>query len=467
MRPALCLLISVLVLGMSVQLAVPGNATRSIMQVSQGQSIQRAIDSAAPNDTILVSPGVYYEHLAVYKPLHLMGWSRDTTIIDGGGMGPVILVNSSNVQISGFTIRNALTFGQGIYVKNVVHVNITLDNISAASDGDGISLDGSNNNTITDNIFSGNLYAVNATHSDYNLIARNKALGNIVGVQLWNSKNNVVADNTLRGGESGLFLYLAYQNLLVRNVAIKNSEIGVHLVNSTGNKIVENSFEFNRFGIDIQYSPGNTFYHNNIVSSSLYQVNFVSPTDKPLTTWDNETASCPSCVKAGNYWDDYRGVDTNHDGIGDTNLPADGVDYYPLIAPFAPLLLAVKFNASSVKGPAPLTITFTAHVLGGTLPYTYHWDFGDGVTASSPTTPHTYTQPGSYTVRLQISDYAGASDQDTVTITVESPAPPQLLNVPLLAAAVLGVSGAGFTAFFWRRRRRQAPKGPLSSKRHQ
>src|SRR6266487_3665044 len=208
MRLRLWLLTGLLLIGFAGQIAISGHAS------STTQSLQMQIDTAPSSGTVNVSPGTYSGTLVVNKPLHLIGASRDNTIIDGAGLSPVILVNSSDVQITGFTIRDALSYGQGILLKNADRVNITSNNISAASDGDGVSLDGSNNNDITGNIFSSNLNAVNATNSNYNLVARNSGTDNTVGVQLWNAGHNIVANNTWRGGESGLFLDMAYQNLI-------------------------------------------------------------------------------------------------------------------------------------------------------------------------------------------------------------------------------------------------------------
>jgi hypothetical protein len=33
----------------------------------------------------------------------------------------------------------------------------------------------------------------------------------------------------------------------------------------------------------------------------------------------------------GNYWSNYNGTDLDGDGIGDTKLPWEGVDYHPLM----------------------------------------------------------------------------------------------------------------------------------------
>ncbi len=58
-----------------------------------------------------------------------------------------------------------------------------------------------------------------------------------------------------------------------------------------------------------------------------------------------------------------------------------------------------------------IVTNFTAIVLGGVFPLSYHWDFNDSQTAtgSSQSILHTYTQPGNYTVTLTVTDSASNS----------------------------------------------------------
>ena len=79
-------------------------------------TIQAAVSNASSGDTVYVKNGVYREKIVVAIPLSLIGEDRQTTIIDGKGTGIVIQINSNNVEVANFTIRNAGAspwFGQG------------------------------------------------------------------------------------------------------------------------------------------------------------------------------------------------------------------------------------------------------------------------------------------------------------------------------------------------------------------
>ncbi len=56
---------------------------------------------------------------------------------------------------------------------------------------------------------------------------------------------------------------------------------------------------------------------------------------------------------------------------------------------------------------------------GGSLPYEWHWDFGDGNTITDPqNTTHTYFIPGIYTIILTVTDSEHNSIRDMKTITI-------------------------------------------------
>ena len=88
---------------------------------------------------------------------------------------------------------------------------------------------------------------------------------------------------------------------------------------------------------------------------------------------------------------------------------------------------SVTAAAEPTSGTAPLDVEFSAEGTdpeGGAL--TYAWDFGVGGTqddtADTADASWTYTEPGTYTATVTVTDPEGQTGEDTVEVVVEEPA---------------------------------------------
>lgn len=264
--------------------------------------IQWAIGNASAGDTIMVSAGIYYEHLVIDKPLTILG-ENGNTIIDGNGTGHVVSILTNNVNISGFTIQNSgPDFGDSaIYACNSSWCNISY-NILIHS-GHGILLYyHSNNNILTGNNISHNLVGIDISISSNNIFTSNYVFSSThCGIGIWNASNNILASNIAKNNEYGVWLgYSA-------NITV------------TGNTVTDNLC-----GIGLYYSDSNTIFHNNIINNTCQAI-----TVNSTNIWNDDFE--------GNYWSDYEELDADQDGIGDTAymIDANNTDDYPLMGMFS------------------------------------------------------------------------------------------------------------------------------------
>ncbi|HNQ78121.1 MAG TPA: PKD domain-containing protein [Acidobacteriota bacterium] len=67
---------------------------------------------------------------------------------------------------------------------------------------------------------------------------------------------------------------------------------------------------------------------------------------------------------------------------------------------------------------APLTVTFSCSASGGTAPYSYLWDFGDGASSTEANTTHIYNSVGTFTAKVIVADFNGNTAQKTFFIKI-------------------------------------------------
>jgi PKD repeat protein len=87
--------------------------------------------------------------------------------------------------------------------------------------------------------------------------------------------------------------------------------------------------------------------------------------------------------------------------------------------PVGSATLSAVISATPTSGVASLSVVVDASQ--STSPgviTSYTWNFGDGTIVEAESTSHVYTQPGSYTVTLSVSDDQGSTDSASTTINV-------------------------------------------------
>ena len=109
-----------------------------------------------------------------------------------------------------------------------------------------------------------------------------------------------------------------------------------------------------------------------------------------------------------------------------------------VVLPSTPPLTAVA-TFDNPSGPAPFAPTFAGQAIGGTGPYAYRWNFGDGSTATSPNGTHVFSLPGLYIVNLTVTDSSGSQATATYSVYVGPPTDP--LDATIDLSATEGIPG--------------------------
>jgi parallel beta-helix repeat protein len=157
-------------------------------------------------------------------------------------------------------------------------------------------------------------------------------LRNRFGFYIHASKKITVKDSDVELNIYGLHLQSSNECVLVNNLLARQTYnspggYGLYLYASSRNRVTDNTIDSNiNWGIWFSDAKENVIFHNNVVGNNPP----VSDNTEGSNVWYDKQS------KEGNWWADYKGKDSDNDGIGDSPYPILGpggmVDPYPFVA---------------------------------------------------------------------------------------------------------------------------------------
>jgi nitrous oxidase accessory protein len=363
--------------------AATGPAVAAELHVSAGESVQAAIEAAAPDAVIRLGPGLHEGPLVIDKPLSLVG--EADARLQGPGSGSVITINVSDVRIEGLeitgsgidlpamdsavlvnrTAERAVIRGNrmmanlfGVYLHgaagSLVEDNVITgrDDLRTAEAGNGVSIwnapgaqvigntisqgrDGIFVNVSKDNVFAHNTFtdlrfAIHYMYTNTSKVIGNRSKGNHVGWAIMFSDRLEIRDNvSIDDRDHGLLLNTTNRSEITGNTVRGGGEKCLFMYNANQNVLADNRFESCPIGIHFTAgSEGNVVTGNGFIANRT-QVKYVGTR---YLDWAHEGR--------GNYWSDNPAFDLDGDGIADRPYrPNDVMDEVLWTLPQAKVLI--------------------------------------------------------------------------------------------------------------------------------
>ena len=130
----------------------------------------------------------------------------------------------------------------------------------------------------------------------------------------------------------------------------------------------------------------------------------------------------------------------------------------------------ITASASNRTPTVDTNVSFGATVAGGTGPFAFSWDFGDGNSSASASGVHAYTVPGTYAVSASVVDSVGAVSWENFSVVAAARTTPPvqhsngshgLTTTELVGVALVGIgvvlAVVLAAALLLHRRRREPP----------
>ncbi len=337
-----------------------------LLNVSQANVLQDAIDRAPAGATIKLPAGVYKGKITINKPLSIIG-QGEGVIIDAGGEGTVITTKGSYITLKNLTIIGsgerhdkldaAISMAEGKQceisncvikdtlfgidlqmISNSIISNNTITSKEAdlGLRGDGLRLWYSNDNIVTKNSLirsrdmvvwysHGNVisenrgehcrYSLHFMYAGKNIVKDNRYQYNSVGIFFMYSQDTVATGNIIKSslGATGMGIGLKdVSNFIIKNNTVIYCAQGIYIDRSPFEPDTNNWIEGNNILYNAEALHFHSLSENNIIKDNTIMGNIEDIVNDSRGSKTNENEI------VGNYWDNYEGFDKNGDNIGDT-----------------------------------------------------------------------------------------------------------------------------------------------------
>lgn len=234
-------------------------STVNSITVTEGQSIQEAINRASNGSTVYIEKGVYTEFpINVNKTVTIIGEDVEKTIITGNQASEatcLITITASHATVKNLTLTKAEpNIGRAIILNNVLNVTIENCNITECP------------------------YAIELSNSNYSkIIGNNITESAVYGIRIYkNSQSNIIALNQITENTHGISIDLncKYNKIYNNNFINKLSNtVGLGLTSNFWNSTytVGGNYWSNYLGTDAHSGLNQTMLGSDGIGDQTYQ----------------------------------------------------------------------------------------------------------------------------------------------------------------------------------------------------
>lgn len=214
--------------------------------VKNAEEFSLALKHSESGDTVCLENGVYSGQFEVSTPVVIIG---DTgTIIDGQGIGNVLVLSADSIVLRNATVQNSGTR----LLKDHAGILVTGNHVEIADCLvrdilHGIYVKAGNDALIRDNIIVGRQNIQEADRGN--------------GIHLWNTTGNTLVNNDVSFARDGIYFSFAHRTE-IRDNRIHHLRYGLHYMYSDSNIFEDNLFEYNVAGSALMYSKHISFKRN-------------------------------------------------------------------------------------------------------------------------------------------------------------------------------------------------------------